>query len=463
MAVTHWECGEATQTTACVVVRCNSTESVTVVAAGQTKTANCDTSVKDGNARVDFTGLSAGQTYPYTINGTAAGTLRTAPVEGVYPFWVALSSCWALASVDVMAYALVTEPATAESRDTPAIALQRELVRNLKAAFGLGDQVYKDGGGTHYGYVCQPMNGSTLSLFQDVTEQRQLQRARKLQGGLKSLIRAVPWYEQNDDHDYDPDNACPASLAYAQRVFGGGTSDADRIAWATACQTALDDWQLGQPTRRGSSNYFKVRLGNIEFFVTDLISGRDDYSATPSSSKRLMSAAQEEQFLADIAASTAAFKCWLSTKQFISSIGRNGDGWYNLDGGTSEGYEHQLGRILADSRIPRGGFFSVTGDEHIRSDMFIPADRFATGGVAVSQISAGPATIEPITDPNDGLTYRAGVVSKARDTSGLGNRDENNYVCLRVLADRVERYRFGSRNGLVYEGYISTADNAVRR
>ena len=236
MAVTHWECGEATQTTACVVVRCNSTESVTVVAAGQTKTANCDTSVKDGNARVDFTGLSAGQTYPYTINGTAAGTLRTAPVEGVYPFWVALSSCWALASVDVMAYALVTEPATAESRDTPAIALQRELVRNLKAAFGLGDQVYKDGGGTHYGYVCQPMNGSTLSLFQDVTEQRQFQRARKLQGGLKSLIRAVPWYEQNDDHDYDPDNACPASLAYAQRVFGGGTSDADRIAWATACR-----------------------------------------------------------------------------------------------------------------------------------------------------------------------------------------------------------------------------------
>ena len=75
MAVTHWECGEATQTTACVVVRCDSTESVTVVAAGQAKTANCNTSVKDGNARVDFTGLSAGQTYPYTINGTAAGTV----------------------------------------------------------------------------------------------------------------------------------------------------------------------------------------------------------------------------------------------------------------------------------------------------------------------------------------------------------------------------------------------------
>ena len=60
MAVTHWECGEATQTTACVVVRCDSTESVTIVAAGQTKTANCNTAVKDGNARVDFAGLQAG-------------------------------------------------------------------------------------------------------------------------------------------------------------------------------------------------------------------------------------------------------------------------------------------------------------------------------------------------------------------------------------------------------------------
>lgn len=464
MAVTHWECGEATPTTACVVVRCDSTESVTIVAAGQTKTANCNTAVKDGNARVDFTGLSAGATYPYTINGAAAGTLRTAPADGAYPFWVALSSCWSLLSVDTVAYQLIAEPATAESRDTPMQTLQRELVRNLKAAFGLGDQVYKDTANANYnGYACKALDGAALADCQNVAEHRQYMRARKNAPGLKSLMRVVPWYEQNDDHDYDPDNACPASLDYAKRVFGGATTDADRIAWANACQTALDDWQLGQPTRRASSNYFKVRLGNVEFFVSDLISQRDDYSATPSSNKRLMSVAQEEQLLNDMASSTATFKVWCSTKQFISSIGRNGDGWYNLDGGTSEGYEHQLDRILADPRFPRRACMSVTGDEHIKSDLWVSSGRFGTPGADISQISAGPATIEPITDPNDGLVYRDGVRSKARDTSGLGNRDENNYVCLRVLADRIERYRLGTRYGLVYEGYISTADNAVRR
>ncbi len=46
---------------------------------------------------------------------------------------------------------------------------------------------------------------------------------------------------------------------------------------------------------------------------------------------------------------------------------------------------------------------------------------------------------------------------------GHARRGENNYVLLRVLADRIERYVLGSRYGLRYMGYVGTQDNLVRR
>ena len=111
---------------------------------------------------------------------------------------------------------------------------------------------------------------------------------------------------------------------------------------------------------------------------------------------------------------------------------------------------------------------SVTGDEHIRSDMMVSAGYFGGDHAPISQISAGPATIEVITDPDDGIAYRAGVRDKERDQSnisfgGYTARGENNYVLLRVLKDRVERYVLGSRYGLRYAGTLGVSDNLIRR
>lgn len=135
-----------------------------------------------------------------------------------------------------------------------------------------------------------------------------------------------------------------------------------------------------------------------------------------------------------------------------------------LDIYKSEGYQTQLNRILSDPRFPDKGCLSVTGDEHIKSDMFVRENYFGTNK-PISQISAGPATIEVINDPNDGSTYRDGVVNKERVFSVNSDYTvylgENNYVLLRVMDDRVERYVLGSRYGLKYMGYVSKTSNEV--
>lgn len=460
MAVTSWYTGRATETTATVVVRADSTGDVAVVANGQTAQAACNTAVNDGNAVATITGLSAGQTYPYTVGGVAGGTLRTAPANA--PFWVALVSCWGMQETDVLALRLLTAPAG----NSPSDTLHREMVAGLKAFIGLGDWTYMNVNTTVRGIPLVPIEGGSLANGKDLTKRLNYYRAAATEPGRMALTRNVPTYQIKDDHDFDPDNAS-YSIQWVIDNYGSGTqTDLDEL-WAAA-SGAWTSWTQGNPPRTLAGNdYFTIRLGPVEFYCTDLIMQRDHPAAADGPNKRLMSAEQEERLLADMAASSAPFKVWCTSKQFVSSIGRNADGWYNLPGASSEGYQTQLQRILADIRFPRAGCLAVTGDEHVQSDVWVSDGYFGGAHAAISQMSAGPATIPVINDPNDGPTYRAGVVDKERvwtpPPAGRAMQGENNYVLLRVLHDRVERYVLGSRYGLRYMGYISTADNVVRR
>lgn len=461
MAVTHWYTGRASETTATVVVRADSTGNVPVVANGMTLQAACDTAVNDGNALVEFTGLTPGQQYAYTVGGAAGGVLRPHPVAA--PFWLAFSSCWSISGVDSVALQLLQAPAVGA-----ATALHAEAVASLAGAFLLGDLVYMGSSGTINGYAQTLIDGGTLADGKLLEARRQYYRAGRLHAGLRELMRSVPSYVLKDDHEYDPDNAC-YSTAWLTRQYGGTPTAQDLTDLWTVASTAWREWTTGNPAKAvstgilGGPDCYSVRIGPVEVWCTDLIHERDDTAVVDGPDKRMMSALQEEWMLSTMAVSTATHKVWACTKQFISSCGRNGDGFDDLAGGVSEGYRAQLTRILDDPRFPRAGCLSVTGDEHIRSDQMVSQGQFGGSHAAISQISAGPATIPVITDPNDGLVYRAGVRDKERDTSTQSRRGENNYVLLRVLPDRVERYVLGSRYGLRYMGYVGTQDNLVRR
>lgn len=340
------------------------------------------------------------------------------------------------------------------------------MVAGLKGFFAIGDWIYMNGNSTVNGYPLVLIDGGTLAACKVTDNRRNYYRAQGLSPVATSLCRNVPTYHMKDDHEYDPDNAC-YDVAWLAGKFGGATqTDLDEV-W-TAATTAWREWTTGNPTAEvAGCDAYRVRLGPLEVWVTDLIQERTYHGTVDGPTKRLMSAEQEEWLLSTMAASTAPFKLWASTKQFISSCGRNADGWDNV-GGAGVGYKQQLIRILTDARFPRAGSFSVTGDEHIKSDIFVAADQLGAGSSAISQMAAGPATIPVITDPNDGLAYRTGVREKERDTStisgaGYNPRGEQSYTLLRVLPDRIERYRLGSRYGLKYFGYIGTADNLVRR
>lgn len=460
MAVTHWYTGRATETTATVVVRADSTGNVPVVANGQTLQAACNTATNDGNAVVEFTGLTPGVRYPYTVGGVAGGELRPFPTQA--PFWLAISSCWDIARADTLAHLLL---AGARGADP----LLQEVSDKLAAFVSLGDWFYCDRTDTVHGVALSRIDGGTLANAKSLTVRRDYHRASGLTRGRMELQRSVPTYLVKDDHEYDPDNAS-YSVDWLDDQFAASaphTAQDLTDVW-TAAATPWREWTQGNPAREVASGIldgpdcYRVRIGPLEIWCTDLIHERDYTGTVDGPTKRVMSALQEEWLLSTMAASTAQFKLWASSKQFISSCGRNSDGFTDL-GGTGRGYRNQLTRILTDARFPRSACLSVTGDEHLRSDMMVSAGQFGGSHAAISQISAGPATIEVITNPNDGLTYRAGVRDKERDVSTAARRGENNYVLLRVLADRVERYVLGSRYGLRYMGYVGTQDNLVRR
>lgn len=467
MPVTHHTTGRNSPSSATVVVRADATESVTVAAAGQTITQTCDINVNDGNKVFEFTGLQPNGRYPYTITGAASGTgtLRTMPLQGsnAQPMWLAFSSCWSIQKTDVLALKLLTPPANDPALDTPMQRLHRECVANLAGVFGVGDLKYKNLATTVNGYALVLMTGGTIANSKDVNQHRQYERAQGLTSGLKDLARNVPFYRLADDHDFDPDNACPKSLAWYQAAYAGGL-EADRAAYEVAVTTALNDWSLGNPPYPvPGCRYFQVRIGQVELFCSDNISERNYHADVDGPDKRMQSAAQEAALLNGFASSSAQFKLWVNTKMMISACGRNSDGWYDNPGAPSGGYQTQLARILGDARFPGAGAMVITGDEHIKSVQEVTAGRFGPGGKYITEIAGGPATIDVITNPNDGLAYTSGVLGKERDTSGLGGRGDNNYVLLRVLDDRIERYMLGSRAGLVYLGYLGTADNVIRR
>lgn len=438
MGITTWWLGRHSQTTAAVVVRCDATQAVTVAAGGRSAVASCNTASNDGIAVAEITGLEPGRKYAYTVDGAAGGTLRT-KASGVGQ-WLAFSSCWKVTQPDILAFKLLQQ-------------------YDIEALFTLGDFPYMDAGGSWNGVALTPINGGTMAAGQDQANRYAYHRSQRLVPGIKELMRSVPTYSVADDHEYDPDNAQPQSLAWFQTEYPAAT-EGDRASSMGAARNAVLAYYQGNPQDTGDT-YFSVDIGNATIWMTDLIWQRSRITDADTSSKRLMTLTQRNWMLDGMAARPGRFHIWGNTKQMVSLCGRNADGWSPV--GSNPGYYTELGAILSDPRFPRAGAMSITGDEHVRGDIFVAANQIAPGSTAISEISAGPATIDVITNPNEGLAYRPGVRDKERDTSGLDNRGENNYVLLRLLPDRIERYVLGSRYGLRYMGYVGTQDNLVRR
>jgi hypothetical protein len=107
-----------------------------------------------------------------------------------------------------------------------------------------------------------------------------------------------------------------------------------------------------------SGNLYKTWVhGRVRFIHTDLWSERDDDALAESSTKRCMSAAQETQFLADLAAATEPLIIWIAHWPLYTT----------LPGGRWGSYTTQRDRIKAwlDARPGiRSRMIAIGGDSH---------------------------------------------------------------------------------------------------
>lgn len=440
MAVTDWWLGQSSNTTATVVCRSDASATVTVGCNGQEFTGAADTAVKDGVVAISVTGLTAGQSYPYTIDGGAAGTLKALPSSG--DLWIAVGSCWDKTDQDTLAYKLLAD-------------------YDIDLYLALGDFPYCNTGLTAFGETTLNVelamaNGKSAANY--YAHHRQQRRAT----GIKELMRDVPFGYMGDDHEYPFDNACPQYLAgYQATVADAGAAtqtDLDE-AWA-ACRLALDAYTTGFTRATGGDAdavYWSWRMSDaVEVFLIDCMNYRSNLTDADTAAKTMLGAAQKAWLINAVTASTATFKVIAMGKQLWRG-GGNTDTW-NASG-ANLGYETEKAEILYALRDVTGLMF-VAGDQHLWSDQWVTADELGAGYPAASCMVCCPTTV--VLNATGAAGYEPGVKSKVNGyPSALGVVQENVVGLLRVTANRVYRYHLSTLRGLIPRGYVDAGSNQV--
>lgn len=440
MTVNRWWLGENTETTAVVVCRSNSTATVTVGCAGQTFTGLADTSVKDGIVSITVTGLSPGVSYPYTIDGSAAGTLKSKKSTG--DVWIATGSCW-----------------HGDRPDSIAMLLRQEYDIDLYIA--LGDFPYCNTTYSRDGETGTNVE-SSVAAGKSVSNYYTHHRIFRGIPGIKELMAETPFLYMPDDHEYPFDNACPTYLAHYQAtVTGAGTAtqaDLD-AAWA-ASRTASEAYATGftrAATADSGALYGTYSLPNVDVFLIDCCNYRSPFNATDDAAKTMLGTTQKTWLLSAVQASTKPFKMIASGKQFFRG-GANADTF--VAAGANPGYLTERNEILYGLRNVTG-LFIAAGDQHLWSDQWVAANDIGAGYPAISCLVGCPTTVDLNTSGVAG--YDTGVRKKINGYAQATSVPRDS-VCglFRITGTRVERYLLSMRSGRISCGYIEAGSNTVK-
>ena len=447
MSVTDWWLGEASQNSATVVCRSDATATVSVGINGQVFPGSADTSIGDGIVAILVTGLSPGGTYPYTIDGVAAGTLRTQDAT-VTEAWVGSGSCWIKTKEDILSAQLLAD-------------------FDLDCMLALGDLPYANTASTAWGET--PVSViSSVAAGQDPTTYHAHHRQQRRVPGLKDLMRNVPFLYGPDDHEYPFNDARKDDLAaYQADVTGAGSATQEDLntAWA-ASREAMEAYATG--FARGFDSditpadpdalYCTYRIGNlVEIYWIDCINYADSLTAPDDGTKTMLGAAQYARLVDALNNSTATWKLIASGKPFWQG-NRNGDGWNALD--SSTGYEVEKAALLYNLRNVTG-LLGVGGDQHMWSDMWVSPSELGTDMPAMSMLVGCPTTVAISGNSIDG--YPEGVRTKLNGYPTALQAIQDNAVALfKFTTDRAYRYLMTTRNGLIACGYIDAGSNQVQ-
>jgi hypothetical protein len=302
----YWN-GHATETTAVVCVQ--SDESGTVDVNGVSAVA--DTSVDDGNVAITLTGLSAGQSYPYTarINGAVIGSgeVRTAPAAGQ--------------SFSVIAFSCMDQ-----GYNWPWAEAHTQ--HNVRAVVALGDWPYLDTpvNGNSLSYWGQPAGQGMSWFLRDNPSATDAQKRAnywlhckqaRATYGMQKILHSCAVYHAMDDHEYIGNNTpfedgsvgVTGANFYVAGLFA---NDAAAATFANQCEDWLHAYWKGHPANTDAGAdptkpwlYYRFRLGDAEFWSTNSYHYDDGVTQ--------LGATQKQWLIDTILASDARYKFWMLT------------------------------------------------------------------------------------------------------------------------------------------------------
>lgn len=488
--VYYW-LGDASETTATIVVRSDTDGELTVT--GVTAAPVTVVAANEyGIVNLMVTGLVADTSYPFTLLlagvPVATGSVRTMPTaEQEWAFgW---GSCLYQQRPQVYGYQLVN-------------------THDIRAWFALGDTPYCDEstpatitGQTRW-MVSDPLLGSYGGWASGrVTWDKTYEYLQK-NPGWEYLTQHTPTYRMPDDHEYGNDWDWTTTNATG---FTGLTTQAHVDTCGGYANAAAWSWNKGNPANADAEigdwkppscadlasdhppKYYRKQIGNVEFFHLDCYAHMDagakvgsvntvcidnatwnaalgyTYSdpAGAALAKTMLGPYQLNWLLTHLASSTATFKVILSGKHTFKGItASDNHGWdsHTVAGATSfTGYAVERDYIIAFVKKYVAGVMWLTGDIHTASVI-----NDVSGHCAVNSSTLGECTwIDGSGAVPRSPGWQSGYIWSMLGESQVGgyNNTYNTYGVVKVAKNFINPRIYNVNGTLVWQGFLLRGKN----
>jgi hypothetical protein len=496
MADFYYWLGDASETTATIVVRSDTSGTVSVSGVSATS-ISLDPSTEFGIGKLTVTGLNADTRYPFTLylDGVeqTSGTLRTMPVAG--QAWnFGFGSC--VGQHKLMAY-----------------GFQYVLDHDIRMFFALGDTPYCDeavpaatvNGTSQCRWVWSAAVPSTYSQWGAgrVTWDSMYAYLQKTPGWAY-LTERVPMYRLPDDHEYGDDwdwthTNIKNNVPGVGFVLAGAPllnqTNADQVgAYANASAWSWnkgnpdpDAGVLGwKPSSAGDTvaehppKFYRKTVGNVEFFHLDCYAHMDSWQKkeTPRTvcvnhaqlaalgyiysdpagaalAKTMLGPKQLEWLLDKLASSTATFKIIVQGKVTRNmNANSTNHGW--------DQYQEEVNFILAFIKSNVTGVLWCAGDAHIPSVINDKVrDHCCVNSSPLGQInyisSSGTYFYRP--GYSDGCIYRGEGMNSLDVSPG---QKKNAYGVVLVTDDYLKPTLYEDCGRVLWEGYLMAGKNTLQ-
>lgn len=493
--------GDASETTATVVVRSDTAGSLTLTGGTNDGPLAVDPTTEYGIVKFTVTGLSADTQYPFTILLDAvevsSGNLRTLPASG--EFNIAFGSCVGQNALHAWGF-------------------QAILDHNVKAFFALGDTPYCD--------------EAVLSVTVDGVAMRRWSLGAAAPGpyvewtsgrvaydkvydnfqripGWAYVTERVPTYRIADDHEYADDwdwtwDNIKNNVTGKGFVLGGNplTSQADADTCGGYANAAFSSWAKGNPdpvagvqawkpsacadsAANHPSRFFTKVIGNTEFFFLDTFAHRDPWDKVDTRTKLVCVNRSENATLGytysdpsgaalaktalgphdlnallnALLASTATFKVICSGPNpnvgnaiITAGIPPN-NGW--------EQYQTEIDYIKAFIKRYVVGVMWLCGDAHIPSAYnHHGEDHCCINSAPLSQINYIGSSGTRFYNPG----YPAGYLWRGEDDDGSTEpgAKKNAYGILKITQTYLQPSIYDENGTLLWTGYLKAGKNVLQ-